>query len=61
MDYKEHLVIDKKFFRPHDVPYLRGDSTKAQKVLGWKPKVDLEGLAAMMLEHDLKEARNEKK
>lgn len=61
MNYRDYLVIDKKFFRPHDVPYLRGDSTKAQKALGWKPKVDLEGLAEMMLEHDLREARDEKK
>lgn len=61
MDYREYLVIDKDFFRPHDVPYLRGDSTKAQKVLNWKPKVDLEELATMMLQYDLKEAKNEKK
>lgn len=61
MDYRDYLVIDQKFFRPHDVPYLRGDSSKAQKTLGWKPKVDLEELATMMLNHDLMEVRNENK
>lgn len=60
MDYKDYLVIDKDFFRPHDVPYLRGDSSKAKKILGWMPKIDLEKLASIMLEHDLEEARNEK-
>lgn len=60
MDYKDYLIIDKDFFRPHDVPYLRGDSSKAKKILGWMPKVDLEKLASIMLENDLEEARNEK-
>ena len=55
LDYKNHLVIDQKFFRPHDVPYLRGDSSKAQKTLNWKPEIDLERLASLMIESDLKD------
>jgi len=53
LDYKKYLIIDKEFFRPHDVPYLRGDSTKALKMLGWKPKIDLLTLAKMMIESDM--------
>tara|TARA_Y100001972_G_scaffold117709_1_gene157021 strand:- start:238 stop:1218 length:981 start_codon:yes stop_codon:yes gene_type:complete len=53
LDYKDYLVIDEKFFRPHDVPYLKGDSSKALKRLGWKPKVNLDNLAKMMVDSDL--------
>ena len=53
LDYRKYLIIDEKFFRPHDVPYLRGDSTKALKSLGWKPTVDLDRLAKMMVNSDL--------
>jgi len=60
LDYRKYLVIDQKFFRPHDVPYLRGDSTKAFKTFGWKPKVDLDQLAKMMVDGDM-ELESEKK
>jgi len=52
LDYKDFLVIDKSLFRPHDVPYLKGDATKAKEVLDWKPKTTLEELAKMMYEND---------
>jgi GDPmannose 4,6-dehydratase len=35
------------------VDLLLGDSTKAQKVLGWKPKVSFEELVKMMVKSDL--------
>lgn len=53
LDYRDYLVIDEKFFRPHDVPYLKGDSSKALKRLGWKPKVNLDNLVKMMVDSDL--------
>lgn len=55
LDINKHLKINKNLFRPHDVPYLLGDSTKAKNVLGWTPKVDLKKLAVMMYENDFKE------
>ena len=49
----KHVEIDKKLFRPHEVPWLKGDATGALKTLGWKPRVSFEELALMMYSHDL--------
>ena len=45
---EKHLRINQKYFRPHEVPYLLGDSSKARKVLGWEPKYNLKLLAEDM-------------
>ena len=50
----KYVDIDSRLFRPHEVPYLLGDSSKANKILNWQPKTDLKSLAAMMYEEDLK-------
>lgn len=58
---KTIIAIDPVHFRPSEVDYLLGDSSKAKKLLGWKPKVDFDGLAEIMVKHDYdlvkKEAR----
>lgn len=46
--------INPRYFRPAEVEFLLGDSTKAEQKLNWKRKVDLHGLVAMMMEHDMK-------
>ena len=51
-DYQKYLEIDARFLRPHEVPYLLGDSTKAKTVLGWNPKVSTVELARMMYDSD---------
>jgi len=53
------IKIDPKYFRPAEVDSLLGDSTKALKQLGWKPKVTLNDLVLEMIENDLKEAKRE--
>ena len=40
--------------RPADVFYLRGDSSKAQEELGWKPKTSFEEMVSRMLKNDIK-------
>lgn len=45
---------DPRFMRPSDVPYLRGDATKAMKVLGWRPEYDWKKLLEEMFNNDLK-------
>lgn len=59
MDWKEHVVIDERFFRPAEVNHLEGDPSKAQKMLGWNARVSVKELAGMMVEHDLKLAERE--
>jgi GDPmannose 4,6-dehydratase len=53
------IKIDKNYFRPLEVDFLRGDSRKAFKILKFKPKYDLNSLVKEMLENDLKLAEKE--
>mgnify|MGYP001291013662 CR=1 FL=1 len=53
LDYKNFLSIDKKYYRPLDVNYLRGDFSKAKKIINWEPKVKFEKLVQIMVQADL--------
>ena len=53
------IKIDKKYFRPCEVNTLVGDSTKANKKLGWYPKTTLEELVADMIQNDKELAKKE--
>ncbi len=52
-DYNNYLEIDERFMRPHEVPYLLGDCTKAKDKLGWEPKIQVDELAKMMYTSDI--------
>ncbi|KAI0705539.1 GDP-mannose 4,6-dehydratase [Earliella scabrosa] len=52
------VKVDEKYFRPAEVELLLGDPTKAEKLLGWKRKVDFESLVKQMVEEDLKASSN---
>ena len=43
------IECNKKYFRPLDVNTLLGDSSKARKILKWKPKIDLNNLVDDMI------------
>lgn len=60
LDYQKHVEVDSRYFRPTEVDVLLGDSTKAQKTLGWKPKVSFDKLIDMMIAADLELAQKEK-
>jgi GDPmannose 4,6-dehydratase len=53
LDWKEHVVVDPKYFRPAEVDVLLGDPTKARQVLGWKPRVSFRELVRLMVDADL--------
>jgi GDPmannose 4,6-dehydratase len=53
------VEIDPIYFRPNEVEYLQGDSTKTREILGWKPKTTFEQLAQLMAEADLEYAKRE--
>ncbi len=55
-DWQNYIEIDPQFFRPAEVDQLIGDASKAQKMLGWYPRVTFEELVAMMVENDLEGA-----
>jgi len=54
LDVDKHLEISSKFFRPHEVPFLLGDASKAKEKLAWEPKVKFKELARMMYDEDIK-------
>ena len=54
LDVDKHVEISERLFRPHEVPLLLGDPSKAEREMGWKPKVKFKELAKMMFEADLK-------
>ena len=57
LNYKDHVVIDKKFMRPAEVDTLLADYTKAKKILKWKPKITFDDLVIGMVEHDLRHVK----
>ncbi|CAI5504671.1 unnamed protein product [Closterium sp. NIES-64] len=59
LDWKEHVEIDPRYFRPSEVDNLRGSSAKAREKLGWKPEVSFKQLVAMMVDSDLDKAKRE--
>ena len=50
---EDHVEIDERLFRPHEVPLLLGDYSKAKEKLGWSPKTSFKQLVKMMYEADL--------
>lgn len=47
------VEVSPKYYRPSEVEYLLGDSTKARKTLNWKPKTDFKHLVKKMVDYDL--------
>jgi len=60
LDYRDHVVVDPRYFRPAEVDLLLGDSSKARSRLGWMPQVSFERLVNMMVDSDLELARRER-
>ena len=50
MDYRDYVVQNPKFMRPEELKYLKGDPSKAQEVLGWKPEYTFETMLDEMIE-----------
>ena len=59
LDWHDHVVHDPHFFRPAEINTLRGDASKARRVLGWEPKVPFADLIRMMVDADLERVRRE--
>lgn len=54
MDYRDYIVQNPAFLRPEELPYLKGDSTKARTILGWQPTYTFESMMREMVEECLK-------
>ena len=59
LDYRDHVILDKRFLRPAEVDLLIGSPAKAERVLGWKREVEFSRLIEMMVESDLEQVRRQ--
>jgi GDPmannose 4,6-dehydratase len=53
LDWRQHVEIDSRYFRPTEVDSLRADAGKARRLLGWEPKISFKELARIMVDADL--------
>jgi GDPmannose 4,6-dehydratase len=53
LDYRDYVETDTALLRPAEVHHLRGNYAKAERILGWKPRVALPELIGMMIDSDL--------
>jgi GDPmannose 4,6-dehydratase len=53
LDWKKHIEIDPRYFRPTEVDILQGDFSKAHRQLGWEPKVKFQELVTLMADADI--------
>ncbi|MEN6557191.1 MAG: GDP-mannose 4,6-dehydratase [Thermoguttaceae bacterium] len=60
LEWRDHVAIDPKLMRPAEVFALRGDASKARRVLGWEPNVTFEELIPRMVDADLERVRRER-
>jgi GDPmannose 4,6-dehydratase len=59
LDWREHVEIDVRQFRPSEVDQLLGDASKAKRVLGWVPTVSFRELVDRMVDADVELAKRE--
>jgi len=53
------VAVDPRYYRPTEVETLLGDATKAERELGWKPRISFHELVQEMVEEDLKAAKRD--
>ena len=53
LNYEDYVKTDPAFLRPAEVDVLQGDASKAQKLLGWKPRVSFKQLVEMMVDAEM--------
>lgn len=54
LNYEDYIEIDPELYRPSEVDYLLGDSSRARKELGWIPQISFDNLIKEMVEADIR-------
>ena len=54
------FMVSAKYFRPLEVPYLLGDASKAEEILGWKPTTQFSQLVQEMVDFDIAKVEGRK-
>lgn len=60
LDWQDFVEVDPQYFRPTEVDYLLGDSSKAEAAFGWKPNTSFRELVHMMVDADVSLAAEER-
>ncbi len=53
LDYSEYVRVDPRFYRPDEERQLVADPSRAQKLLGWRPKTSFRNLVQLMVQEDI--------
>jgi len=53
-DWEKYVTSSSEFVRPAELDYLRGDSSKLQDELGWKPRINFDNLIQLMVAEDIR-------
>ena len=61
LDWKKHVEIDARYYRPAEVDLLIGDFSKAKQQLGWEPKTKFVDLAKLMVDSDIELLRRHRR
>jgi GDPmannose 4,6-dehydratase len=59
LDWRRHVEIDPKYFRPAEVSSLCGDPSKARETLGWTARTSFQELVALMVDGDVRLLQDE--
>ena len=59
LDWERYVEVDRNYMRPAEIYELRGDASRAEKAIGWKPKVTFEELVRIMVEADIRRLDDE--
>jgi GDPmannose 4,6-dehydratase len=59
LDWRKHLEVDQRYYRPAEVDLLIGDASKARQKLGWQAKTTFKDLVRLMVDADIVSAKQE--
>ena len=59
LNYLDHIEIDPELYRPSEVELLKGDSSKAKRILNWEPKISFDKLIEDMVTSDIEISKYE--
>jgi GDPmannose 4,6-dehydratase len=54
LDWRQHVVIDPRYYRPTEVAHLVADASNAKSKLGWGPRVTFKELVRIMVDYDVR-------
>jgi len=56
LDWKEHVEVDPRYFRPTEVDCLQADASKMRREMQWEPRITFRELVRIMIDADMEEA-----